>query len=292
MLAKRGGEILVSPLMLRLLAFLLILLPHVLAAAPPLPAAVVLQAREQRVALLHDEITELNARLESRLDRIIDALAHVADSKNSRTKAARLNEDTIKSLTLNLDNYGRGRAALREELRLPALQLTAKQKQKILAALDARIEQRIAQILALLKSFPSHQGNDQDFRQNQRMATHTDQMREKVIASLQQSMARLQKENRTLAAISAEGVDGERARNNRLLDERRKQLAETLENHPTTEGRAAGQKEALDLDQALGRASEELRRDIALLFARYNAYLPALAEANLAREQLAAAKQR
>lgn len=293
---------------LRFLPLLLALSMAAPAATPSAsPAASLAEARQQRADLLRDEIRSLDARIESRLATIIDGLAQVTDSKDSRTKVARLKEDTAKALGQNIGNYQRRRAALLEELRRPTLQLTAAQKQQIIAALDARIEKRVAQILALQKSFPSHQDYDrykvtagerrgadysinEDFRQNQRVTAHTDQMRDKVIASLRQSIARLEQQSRTLAATP--GLEKERARNDALLAERRKQLREALENRPTEAQRAVDQKEAQGLDQALRQATEELRRDFTTLFARYNAYLPALAEANVARAQAAAPRTR
>ena len=293
---------------LRFLPLFLALSMTAPAATPPAaPAASLTEVRQQRADLLRDEIKSLDARIESRLATIITGLSQITDSKDSRTKVARLKEDTAKALGQNIANYQRRRAALLEELRRPTLQLTAEQKQQIIAALDARIEKRVAQILELQKSFPTHKDYDRyevtgsrdwgteykvndDFRQNQRVTTHTDQMREKVIASLRQSIARLEQQGRTLAATP--GLEKERARNDALLAERRKQLKDALENKPTVAQRAVSQKEAQGMDQALRQATEELRREFTTLFARYNAYLPALAEANVARAQAAAPRAR
>lgn len=279
-------------------------------AAVPAPAsaplAAVADARQQRADLLRAEIKSLDARIESRLATIIDGLAKITDSKDSRTKVARLKEDTVNALAQNLSNYQRRRAALLEELRRPTLLITAEQKRQIITALDARIEKRVSQILELQKSFPTHKdyaryeatgssdlGTEykvsDDFRQNQRVTAHTNQMQEKVIAGLRQSIARLEQQIHTLAATP--GMEKERAQSEALLVERRKQLKEALENKTTVAQRSVSQKEAQGLDQALRQATEELRRDFTTLFARYNAYLPALAEANAARAQAASASR-
>lgn len=277
------------------------------ATQPTAPAASLAEVRQQRADLLRDEIKSLDTRIESRLATIIGGLAQITDSKDSRTKVARLKEDTAKALGQNVTNYQRRRAALLEELRRPTLQITAEQKRQIIAALDARIEKRVAQILELQKSFPTHKDYDRyevtgsrdwgteykvndDFRQNQRVTAHTDQMRDKVIASLRQSITRLEQQNRTLAATP--GMEKERAQNDAMLAERRKQLKDAVENKPAVVQRAVSQKEAQGLDQALRQATEELRREFTTLFARYNVYLPALAEANAARAQAAAPRGR
>lgn len=52
--------------------------------------------RQQRVDLLRDEVKQTDARIESRLDTIIDTLKSISDLKDSRTKVARMKEDTGK----------------------------------------------------------------------------------------------------------------------------------------------------------------------------------------------------
>src|SRR5436190_24348661 len=53
---------------------------------------VLLNARDLRANLLRDEIRELDQRIEQRVKTIIDGLSGIADSKDSRTKVARLKE--------------------------------------------------------------------------------------------------------------------------------------------------------------------------------------------------------
>ncbi len=285
--------------MKKLLYLLLAPLPLLAQSAPQKTA---LQAREQRADLLLDEIKALDKRIEDRLDQIIGGLANIADSKDSKTKVARLKANTIEALRKNIGYYQRKRADIQEQLRRPTLNLTPEQKQKLLAALDSRIEKRVQQILALEKSLPSHKDYDRytktgdgwwgsefernsDFEQNRRVTTHTNQMRDKVLTGLDQSIARLEKQQSTLkAAPPSDLIAAELARNETLLTERRKQRADVLTERAEA-SREVSQKEAMDLDSALRRATEELRRDFTTLFARYNAYLPALAAVNAAQAQ-------
>jgi hypothetical protein len=108
--------------------------------------------RRQRVDVLRDEIKQTDSRLESRLDAIIGTLEMIADSKDSRTKVARMKEETGKRLMQTIQYYEQKRAALREELRQPRLRLTEAEKRRMITAFDVRIEKRTQQVLALNRS--------------------------------------------------------------------------------------------------------------------------------------------
>jgi len=263
-------------------------------AAPTPPSAAqweaALTARQQRADLLRDELKALDARIESRIDVIVDALRTIGDSKDSRTKVARMKEQTIEALKKNIGYFQTKRAALQEEMRRPTLRLTDEQKRKGIAVFDERIEKRVAQILAVQKSLPVHKDYERykvtgsnyvgttyavnkDHRQNQRVTSYTNSQRKEIEEGLRRSIARIEQQNRAAKAQNAPAE--EIAKNDALLAERRKQLAAALT--PTgTATRAIGQKEALDLDKALQTASAELRNDFTTLFARYSAYLQEL----------------
>src|SRR6478752_6238112 len=92
-----------------------------------------LNIRQQRVDLLRDEIKQTDARVESRLDVLVETLKSISDSKDSRTKVARMKEDTGKRLMKTITYYDQKRSALKEELRSPRLQLTVEEKRKMIA---------------------------------------------------------------------------------------------------------------------------------------------------------------
>ncbi len=253
--------------------------------------------REARVNLLRDEIKQTDTRIESRLDGIVDALKSIGDSKDSRTKVARMKEDTMKGLMKTIAYYDQKRAALREELRNPRLQITEEEKRRFIAIFDARIEKRTQQIMALCKSMPTHQEHERyrsgaygyernpDYDQSRRMSTHTNQQRDAIIKELDRSIARLDQQTRTLrtqaAAATSPGqiqtLSLEIAKNQSLTEQRRKQRLEALKPvaTPTT---AVGLKEAIDMDTTLKNAVNDLRRDFNTLFLRYNTFLPELSE--------------
>ena len=276
------------------------------AAKPPSQAQweAAFRARELRAAKLRDEVNAVDARIEGRIDALLEALRAISDSKDSRTKVARMKRDTIDQLQKTIEYYQRKRAAMLEELRRPTWNLSEEQKRAVIARFDERIEKRVAQIIAVQKSLPTEQDYDryevtsvgwygttyevsEDYRQNQRLTAHTNAQRDKVVAGLRASIARIEQQNRTLKAQNAPAE--EIAKNDALIAERRRQLATSLA-PVETPTRAIGSKEAADLDKALKTEIADLNRDLTTLFARYQALIQEVSAVNAARAGLAAAK--
>ncbi|RBP47865.1 hypothetical protein DES53_101665 [Roseimicrobium gellanilyticum] len=271
-------------------------------------------ARQKRSDLMLDELKASDARIEATVDRIIETLKMVGDSKDSRTKVARLKEDTVKRLAKNIEFYQRKRADLMEQMRRPTLNLTMEQKQRAIAKVDSRMEKRVQQILALNQSMPQHQDYDkykeidngwygttfavnEDYKQNQRLMTHTNAQRGKILEGLQKSVDRLEQYNRTLNGWLAKAtgdehrktLQGEIARNEELLKERRTQIVDLAKPALDTSRPISG-KEAQDMDMALRKTVDSLQREFTTLFQRYSTYLQELSSVNTAKAALAAAK--
>src|SRR4051812_14224800 len=116
-----------------LAALLLNLSPHAQAAGPsPDQLKSWVTIRQQRGDLVHDEIKQMDGHIKSRLDVIIQTLSSIRDSKESRTKVARVKEETMKRLRKTMEAYDQKRSLMREELRNPATALTAEDKRKII----------------------------------------------------------------------------------------------------------------------------------------------------------------
>lgn len=273
------------------------------AHAAPLPSATAqaaLAAREQRAALLRDELKALDDRIETRIDALVAALSAIGDSKDSCTKVARMKERTIGSLKNTIAYYQTKRAAMQEELRRPTLRLTDEQKRRAIAVFDARIEKRVAQILALQKSLPTAKEYDRyeatgstwagtqytrndDYDQNRRVTAVTNSQRREIEEGLRHSIARLEQQNRSLRTAGAPAE--EIATNDALIAERKKQLAVALAPVATLT-RQVGGNEAADLDQALLTAVADLKGDFTTLFARYHALIQELSAVNATRDAL------
>lgn len=271
-----------------------------------------LTVRKQRVDLLRDEIKQTDQRIESRLGVIVDTLKSITDSKDSRTKVARMKEDTGKRLMKTIGYYDQKRAALKEELRNPRLRLTEEEKKKMIAAFDARIARRTQQVLDLNKSMPAHEDHErykttggglwgteyernEEFDQNRRMTAHSNTQRDAIVKQLDASIARLDGQRRTLQSQIAAATDPahrktlneELAKTDALIAERRKQRVETLQPGGVA-ARTVALKEAMDLDKAIQTAVEELRREFTTLFERYNHLLLELSSLHATEAALAA----
>jgi hypothetical protein len=294
-------------------------LTSALHAQPSAPTAAQLSSwisiRQQRVDLLREEIKEIDDRIESRLGVLLETLKSISDSKDSRTKVARMKEDTGKRLAKSIEYYDQKRSALKEELRNPRLHLKDEEKRKMIAAFDERIEKRTKQILDLYKSMPAHEDHErykatgggwygteyernQEFEQNRRITSHSNTQRDAIVKHLDSSIARLEWHNRTLKSQIAAASPADRktlseeyARNEALIAERRQQKLETLTpaNTPT---HTVALKEAMDLDKALQTAVVELRREFTTMFQRYNTYLNELSSLHATESALAAAQPR
>ena len=283
-------------------------------AAPAAPAAAPaytipqmeasIAAREKRTELLREEIKATDARIEARVDAIVNALTLVGDSKDSKTKVARMKSQTIEALKKNIGYYQTKRATLVEELRKPTLNLTAEQKQRGIDVFDARCEKRVAQILLIQKSLPTEKDYDrykatgdgwygtnyalnEDYVQNNKLSAVTNKQRDSITAGLRKSIERLEQQNRTLKSKGAPAE--EIAKNDALIAERRKQL--TVAIAPVeTPTRQIGGKESADLDKALQTAIGDLRGEFNSLFGGYNTLIKELSALNKSRDILAAAK--
>lgn len=260
---------------------------------------------QKRADLLRDEIKQIDSRIESRLDVIVDTLDSISDTKNSGTKVARMKEDTMKRLGKTIQYYDQKRAALREDLRRPTTRLTEEEKRRIISVFDARIEKRAKQILALNKSMPTSKDyerynstgsnwdgptyeRNKDFEQNRKMTSHTNTQRDALVKQLDSSIARLERQSATLrtklststaqSTYSAEqlkSLNEEIAKNDALIAERRQQKLEVLK-ATSVDQRGVALKEAMDLDKAMKKAIEDLRRDFTTLFQRYNSFVAEL----------------
>ncbi|MEY4482834.1 MAG: hypothetical protein RL693_286 [Verrucomicrobiota bacterium] len=271
-----------------------------------------LQAREARADVLLSELKAADGRIEETIDHVVETLRLVSDSKDSRTKVARIKGDTVTALGKMTGIYQQKRAALQEELRRPMLNLTVEEKQRAISKFDARIEKRVQQILELSKSLPTHKDYEQykavdngwygttyveseDFKQNRRLTTQTNSQNTKIIKELQGSIDRLDRQSRTLntqlAAATTEAqkvmLAEEIKKTDALIKTRRVQLTEVVVPSDAA-ARPIGQAEANNFDKALRQTIDSLKRELTTLFQRYSVYLNERSAVNTAKAALEA----
>jgi hypothetical protein len=283
------------------------------AAAPVLtPAQAILNARlhgqMHRASLLGDEIHNADLRIESRFDDLLATLRAVGDSKDSHTKVTRMKEETIASLQQSITYYQQKRAWLEEQMVRPTFNLTQVQKQSISNDFEERIEKRVKQIVELYKTFPKHEEferykavghhrfggvryvDSEDYRQNLRLSSQTDTLRNKLIRDMQANVDRLEQENRTLADMASSAsnpelreVYGDEQRKNEELRGVLKQDLDVVFSGPGSPGRPISGEEAQALDKVIKHSIDSLKSEFTLLFARYAEWLTAASAVNTLR---------
>ena len=112
--------------------------------------------REARFDALKQDLLALDGRLEQQIDGIVNNLATLKDSNDSKTKVANIKGDVIEALVRTVWIYRQKRVDVFERMRndstVPQAEL-----EKTLNAFDARIGKRVAQVMELAKSFPGYQ---------------------------------------------------------------------------------------------------------------------------------------
>ena len=272
-----------------------------------------LKAREQRAEILLNSLRATDKRVESRLQNLVDALKAVADSNDSRTKVARLQRTTIDDLKNVIEAYNRRRAQIQEQIMRPTANLTEDQKRQIRRELDSRIEQRVAQIIELQKSLPTHQDyerfkvgpgsigflpailKNEDWERNRRVTKHTDSVRRQLLKDYETSVSRLETQERRLREQLRRQQGAQP-----LLEEELQRVIEQIENRQdqlyqvlsesAPKGRPLGKGEADALSKAVNLSVAGIRAELNLLFKEYADYVAFLPQLNSARDQVSQAK--
>jgi hypothetical protein len=291
-----------------------------LAAQEKLAPDAMLQAqirlRESRVAAKMELLKTTDGRVESGIAELVSLLQSANDSAESRTRVTLLKEQVTKALANSISYYRKKRQETRAALERTDLGYQPEDLRKGLAALDERIEKRIAQIIELTRSLAVNQEfekylveydeNDRgwddnkkyrkndDWSQNRRVTALTDQDRKQVEEALQKNIEELDRRARDIKSrlATASGTSKE------LLEEdlvhvqgqqamRADQLSELRV--PT-----AGAATEVDLERArelqalVKDMSDDLKEDFFAVFRLYNELL--VERRDLARLKSQAAK--
>jgi hypothetical protein len=269
-----------------------------------------LKEREFHGEFLLNELKATDKRVESRMDNLVNALEVVADSKDSKTKVARMKKATIEGLMKVVGLYNDKRAAIQEQLVRPTSNLTLDQKQSIRKALDSRIAKRVAQMVELQQSMPTNEEyekykmtpggigwadstivKNEDWEQNRRVMLQSEEVRKKLVSDLQRSVERLADQDKRLKKklqeqpITVPIMQREINRNADLLATRQIQLDQVL-TEPSPTARIIGKGEAAALDEAVKIAVTGLKVEITKLFADYTALITFLPQVNSLRSQI------
>jgi len=261
-----------------------------------------IKERRDRLEEIGEDVLRLDDRLETKVDKIVNKLASLKDSKGSRRRVSQIKMAAMENLVGNAKKYQSKRAELIRELRKNKPSQPKDYVEGDLKRADDRVEKRVAQVLLLSKSFSQekdvkkytggggqrHYGRNNrgysyervsdEWRQNNRDKSMNKKQRDAVKAALEKSITRYTTLQNGVAeklkntGISAEYrslLESEQAHYIQVLENRKSQLADfVLVDAPNTQ--AISQSQALDVERALDDAAGDFQSDIRLIKQKYS----------------------
>ncbi|MFN0127641.1 MAG: hypothetical protein ACKV19_13250 [Verrucomicrobiales bacterium] len=260
-----------------------------------------IRLRESRVVAKQELLKTTDARLEKGIGDLVALLQAANDSAESRTRVTILKEQVAKALAKSIGYYRKKREETRAALQRPDLDYEPEDLRRGLAALDERIEKRIAQIVDLTRSLEVHADfekylveyddddygwdDDKNYRrnpdwsQNRRVLAHTEKDRKQVEEALTKNIEDLDRRERDLKSrlTNATGVtkdllEEDMADVRRQRGNRTHQLSELKV--PTASAAVTVDLErARELQELVKDMSDDLREDFFAIFRLYNELL-------------------
>jgi len=267
-----------------------------------------LERAEARAKAVTAQLVSLDEDIESRMNRIVSLLSSVRDSSDtSSTRMRMAKEDAIEGLKATALYYARERDKRRKAMSGTSSQLSDDDLAKDIAALNARIEVRVAQSLDVATSLTQHEEGridkhaDQwtnyaietpEYKKTERDARESVKIKADLVADLRASIDKLTREKKALEAELRQATDpGKVAQLSKDIEEksktveaRRSQIEELVTaSGPAT--RPVSQKAGFEMDKMLDEMTAELKKDFA-------AFKRLVAERDAARARVKPLKER
>lgn len=259
-----------------------------------------IEMRERRLADLTAELSSLARRTDSRIEELVTLLSNVRDSEQSRRNVSQIKGDAIEGLRRMIVTYSRERREIVEILRTDRSR-PMEELNRDIDLIDARIEQRVADILQLTASIPARDDVDrfettgygttnfwggwyentrvsEEWRQNRRDGVQSTRQRREIRQALEQSISDLEGRRRTLTTNlerstlsppAREIQQQELTRVNAILDQRRRQLFE-LARPAAPPNQTVSRNEARDLANLLDHARQDIASDFSKTLRLFN----------------------
>ncbi len=268
--------------------------------------------RKERADALREDIIRLDGRVEKQIEKIVDKLKTVEDSKGSQVRVAQTKEQTIEGLKKTIEYYVRKRDELVQALRAGSDKVPEAIVKGDLKAFDDRIDKRIEQIIELAQSFTEHKELDKyvrtpgsdwgwrrndssiainpDWRHNRKSVRHTDKETADIAKALESALDRLERRSKTLeenlksttlSEQERKALEEEHDHIEKMFHARLGQLEEIDSNTGGAATHAVGRDEAFDMQKAIDDAAKDLRDDFFAIFEKYD-------QLTKKREQIAA----
>ena len=114
--------------------------------------------QEKKIKDVTDEMIRIDENLERQVNTIVEQISALSDSQDSGTKMIERKREVIDGLKRSAEFYAKERDRRNRELARPTeLNVPKEDQAQDVAALDERIEERVAQILAVTASLAEHQ---------------------------------------------------------------------------------------------------------------------------------------
>lgn len=254
--------------------------------------------REERMTEIANDIITLDKRLEGKLDKIVKRLASISDSQKSGFRVSQIKKQAMDGLGRTIERYQQNRRSVVQEIREGRTGIPKEVLDGDAKIFDEHIEKRVEQILEISKSFTQDQDVKKyeevegtggwgwgtasrisdEYKQNRRDRVMNKKQRDEVMEALKKSIERkknqvsdlrLRLKNPKLSAADREITEQELNRSIAILDSRQGQLEElVLVNKPSTQ--EISRDAALDLQDALKDAADDMRHDFDTIFRKYS----------------------
>ena len=181
--------------------------------------------QEKKIKDVTDEMIRIDENLERQVNNIVEQIAAMSDSQDSGTKMIERKREVIEGLKRSAEFFAKERDRRNRELARPTeLNVPKEDLAQDVAALDERIEERVAQILAVTASLAEHEDykkyeayqssvyggyrgysshvqgrrKTDEYRQNERETKKSVNTKKKIHQELQEGIDRLKRENKQL----------------------------------------------------------------------------------------------
>ena len=256
-----------------LVAMVIALMQVSLAQIPSPQEQVALQ--EAKVKDLAGKIMDLDASMDKQINQIVNDLKAMQDSQDSRTRVTFIKQESLKKLKSNLAWYQTERARRVTAMRTGGSYLSKEQLTNDIAKIEARIDDRITDIIGLTDSFQkqtdfsSYNDGSDASRHNQSVGDRAVIVQDKVEDALDADSRKLEAEVARLKGDLPykKGQDRELLEQQIKTDEdiirKRKEQADQIGESGGGRGsRQVGSKEAFQFEESLKRDTEGVKSDM------------------------------
>jgi len=246
-----------------------------------------IQKHQEKINKMTDEIMKLDSEIDASVSKIINYISSVKDSAESRSKVITKKEETVKALTESIDFYRNERGKRLSKYKRRASNSTKKELAGEIEAIDAKIDERINQIVQITSSLTQNEnfnkysykmrysGNkirkprkviSKEYRQNEVVASKTKRNKKVVVEKLKEEVDGLKNKNKKLeielkknpSEKKKEWIETQIEKNSGNVGIRAKQ-AENLENATSLATTPLRNEDVREMDEKLAEMTSEIQ---------------------------------